>query len=310
VISPVAVLGGALMVDGCFGEPPARLHPVVWMGRVATWVERATFRGGRVRQLSTGLVVAFALPGCFAAGAGWLLALSQRWPIAEIVTGVWLLKSTFALRALGRAAREVGEALRRADLAAARHGLRSLCSRDPATLTAPALVAATIESVAENASDSFVAPLFYFAVFGIPGAMFYRAVNTLDAMIGYRGRYEYYGKAAARLDDLLNFIPARATALAILIAGKLGGRDARRGARTMLRDRAKTASPNAGWPMAAMAGLLGVELAKDGHYRLGEPLEALDPGQIQAAWRIAAGAGLIASAAVGLVLLLGSRHGA
>src|SRR4029077_4357780 len=167
---------------------------------------------------------------------------------------------------LGAAAHRVSRALARGDLAAARQGLASLCSRDPAALDGPALAAATIESLAENASDSVVAPLFYFALFGIPGAVFYRAVNTLDAMIGYHGRYEYLGKAAARFDDLLNLIPARLTAWLLLGAGSLTAADATRGWSICRRDGGNTESPNAGRPMAAMAGLLGVELVKAGHY--------------------------------------------
>src|SRR4029077_2094874 len=159
---------------------------------------------------------------------------------------------------LGAAAHQVSRALARGDLAAARRGLASLCSRDPGALDGPARAAATIESLAENASDSVVAPLFYFALFGIPGAVFYRAVNTLDAMIGYHGRYEYLGKAAARFDDLLNLIPARLTAGLLLAAAAVARANVWDGLRVLRRDHGAPASPNAGWPMAAMAGLLGV----------------------------------------------------
>jgi adenosylcobinamide-phosphate synthase len=150
--------------------------------------------------------------------------------------------------------------------------------------------------VAENASDSFVAPVFFYALFGLPGAVFYRAVNTLDAMIGYRGRYEWLGKASARLDDALNWIPARITAALLLAGGAVMGLDARRGARILARDGALTESPNAGRPMAAMAGLLGVELTKAGHYRLGDPLEPLAPAQIDRAWRAVCAAAVLAVA--------------
>jgi adenosylcobinamide-phosphate synthase len=139
-------------------------------------------------------------------------------------------------------------------------------------------VAATIESVAENASDSFVAPLFWFALLGLPGAVFYRAVNTLDAMIGYRGKYEWLGKTAARLDDALNFVPARITAGLLLAAAWLQRRDVRRAMRILARDGSRTETPNAGRPMAAMAGVLGVELTKPGHYRLGDPREPVAAG--------------------------------
>src|SRR5262249_14746630 len=158
-------------------------------------------------------------------------------------------------------------------------------SRDPSALDAPLVVAATVESVAENASDSFVAPLFYYALFGLPGAMAYRAINTADAMIGYHGRYERLGKAAARLDDLANFIPARLTPLLLLIAGAAARLRVREGWRIFRRDGGVTESPNAGRPMAMMAGLLGVQLEKVGHYRLGDAHAVLDVSHIDRAWR-------------------------
>jgi adenosylcobinamide-phosphate synthase len=137
-------------------------------------------------------------------------------------------------------------------------------------LSWPLLVSAAVESVAENSSDSFVAPLFYFLLFGIPGAIAYRVVNTLDAMLGYHGEYEYLGKFASRLDDVLNFIPARLTALLLVLAAFLSGGDGRASWRVALREHAKTESPNAGWPMAAVAGALKVRLEKSRHYQLGE----------------------------------------
>jgi len=137
--------------------------------------------------------------------------------------------------------------------------------------------------VAENTCDSFVAPFFYFLLLGVPGAIAYRVVNTLDAMVGYHGEYEYLGKFASRLDDVLNFIPARLTALLLVLATFLSGRGAPASWRVMLHDHAKTESPNAGWAMAAMAGGLGVQLEKVGHYRLGEANAPLIPETIDAA---------------------------
>jgi len=142
------------------------------------------------------------------------------------------------------------------------------------------------ESVAENASDSIVAPLLCFLVLGLPATACYRAINTLDAMIGYRGRFEHLGKVTARLDDLANLIPARVSALLLLAGGALTGADARSGWRVLRRDAGRTPSPNAGWPMAAMAGLLGVALEKAGHYRLGDARAPLRPEKIDSAWRI------------------------
>ncbi|MFZ5480806.1 MAG: adenosylcobinamide-phosphate synthase CbiB [Myxococcota bacterium] len=280
-------LGLALLLDRFVGEWPNRLHPVVWMGSAIRWcTDRAPARG----QLAYGIAIALGIPGAFAAAA-WVLV---QVPYASVVLGACLLKSCFAVRALGEAGRDMQQALARGDLERARHGLRSLCSRDPSALGPRELAAGTVESLAENASDSVVAPLFWFAVAGVPGAVFYRATNTLDSMIGYHGKYEWLGKASARLDDVLNFVPARITALLLLLGGAVTGGDLHAGWRVMRRDAGKTESPNAGWPMAAMAGLLGVELEKAGCYRLGEG-GAPDALAIGRAWGVVVGGLLVAA---------------
>jgi adenosylcobinamide-phosphate synthase len=295
-----AALLGAVALDLACGEPPAAVHPVVWMGRLGKRLERWAPGRGRIPQLVAGglIVVGVALP--FALLSALVMSLAGRTWVAEALVGALLLKPTFAWRALGAAGLRMSEALTAGDLPGARFHLRSLCSRDPTDLDAAAMTAATIESLAENASDSFIAPLFFYLLFGVPGAMLYRAVNTLDAMIGYRGRYEYLGKAAARLDDVLNFVPARITAGLLLAAGALANANVRRGWRILRRDGARTASPNAGRPMAAMAGLLGVALAKAGHYRLGDADRRLTPTTIRKAWRLTS----IAAALTTLLALL------
>ena len=299
---PAAAIACAVCIDLALGEPPNALHPVVWMGTaIAAFVRRSPSRG-RIAQLAAGAALVVVVPVTFAAASAAPAILLRGQPVLRFVVTVLILKSTFALRALGAAALVVRDALRAGDVPAARTGLSSLCSRDPRALDEPTLVAATIESVAENASDSFVAPLFYFALFGLPGAVAYRAVNTLDAMVGYRGRFEYLGKASARLDDLLNLIPSRLTAALLLAAGWACGRDVRRGWRTLRRDGGRTESPNAGRPMATMAGLLGIELAKDGHYRLGDASAPARAGDIDAAWRIVRVAALLAAALAVLAL--------
>ncbi len=302
-----AVLGLALALDLAVGEYPPASHPVVWMGRCISFLEARAPRAACVRQLAWGAFVALAVPGLFAAGALLLLAATRRLGWAGVPFEALALKSTFALRELGRAGARVRDALRRGAVGEAREGLRALCSRDPSQLDPPRLAAATIESLAENASDSAVAPIFWYLLLGLPGAFAYRAANTLDARIGYHGHYEWLGKVAARLDDLWNLIPARITALLLLLAGLFCGADVRRGARVLRRDGRKTESPNAGRPMAAMAGLLGVELEKVGHYRLGDRVEPLGAERIRAAWRIVSIAAVLA---VGLSLVaLGVVHG-
>ena len=289
----------AFAIDAAFGEPPDLLHPVVWMGSAIARGRDWALGGGRAAQFLRGALVALAVPALSALAAYGVSAAAARTLVPIAVTAL-ALKPLFAVRALRDAAFLVRDALEADDLYGARAALASLCSRDASALDAEALAAATIESVAENASDSVIAPLLYFACLGLPGAAFYRAANTLDAMMGYRGELEWAGKAGARLDDALNFVPARVTALLLLGAGGLAGADPRRGLAVLLRDGGRTASPNAGRPMAAMAGLLGVRLFKHGHYELGDATRPVLPADITRAWRIAwlASVGAVALAAL------------
>jgi adenosylcobinamide-phosphate synthase len=165
----------------------------------------------------------------------------------------------------------VADPLTAGDLPAARQQLsRHLVSRDTSRLDESQIAAATIESLAENTSDSVVAPIFWYAVAGLPGALVYRFLNTADAMLGYRDpEREWLGKAAARLDDIANLIPARLTALCMIVSAPWLGSRIEDGYRIWRRDAGATASPNAGHPMSAAAGVLGVELEKVDHYRLG-----------------------------------------
>jgi adenosylcobinamide-phosphate synthase len=291
--SPTA-LAAALAIDLVLGELPSRVHPVVWMGASIRALERRLPGSGARRQLLAGAALALLIPLGWVAVTLGASRLLRAWPLAGWLLHVLVLTAMFAQRALGDAARGVRDALLARDLAAAREALRSLCSRDPSELDAEELIGASIESVAENASDSVVAPLLYYACFGLLGAVAYRAVNTLDAMVGYHGRYEFLGKASARLDDVLNFVPARLTAALLLLGGAVLGRNVGRGVAIWRRDAATTESPNAGRPMATMAGLLRVRLTKAGHYQLGDADEALTPDHIRVAWRIvqlAGGAG-------------------
>ena len=217
-----------------------------------------------------------------------------------------MLRISFTVRGLVSAASRTRRALEGGHLDEARESLQSLVSRDATHLSAPLVAASAIESVAENTTDSFIAPWLAFAVLGVPGAVAFRAINTLDSMLGIRGRYEYFGKVAARLDDVVNVIPARLSALLLLVSGGRGRHSLARGWRTMLRDRHLTASPNAGWTMGAMAGLLGVRLEKPGHYCLGSDLrepDAEDIGTSMVVARQTAAIGVVAT-----LVVLAARH--
>jgi adenosylcobinamide-phosphate synthase len=292
----IAILAAALLLDMLYGEYPAWLHPVVWIGNAVSLLLKAAPSNGWWRQFIFGLVLALGMPILAAAAAMAMIRLASGSAFGiGFVVSVLLLKATFALRELGLAAERVRAPVAIGDLPRARDALRSLCSRDPSQLDEEALLGATIQSLAENVSDSFVAPLFYYALFGIPGAIAYRAINTLDAMIGYRGPYEALGKAAARLDDLANIIPARLTAALLLLAGLVTRCDVVGGWRIFWRDRAKTPSPNGGRPMAMMAGLLGVRLEKKGAYSLGDQTKPLVPDTATQAWRLVVLTGYLAA---------------
>jgi adenosylcobinamide-phosphate synthase len=289
----VTILLGALAMDVVLGEPPAWLHPVVWMGRMQTALRQHAPKNP-LRALVWGAFMAMIGP-CVSGGLAWLI-LAHTHGLARLILAVFLLKSAFAVRALATAGWSVSRPLAAGNLGAARAALRGLVSRDTMHLTAPLVAAAAVESVAENASDSIVAPLIFYAIGGVPGALAYRAINTLDAMIGYRGELEWLGKAAARLDDIANLLPARVTALLLALAAPLGRGSVARAIAIWARDQRLTESPNAGHPMAAMAGGLGVELEKTGHYRLGAGLRAPAAADVDRAVRVMLGAAAMAVA--------------
>lgn len=309
-MTEATILLAAMALDLLLGELPASVHPVVWVGRLIATLERIQPRG-RMAQLVYGALIVCAGVVAVVAPA-WLLLnwlKASAW-LVYVLLGTVLLKSTFSIRGLLVAAETVRVALVRSDLPGARLALRSLVSRDTSQLDEPLLAAAAVESVAENSSDSFVAPLFYFTLFGVPGALFYRVVNTYDSMIGYHGRYEYLGKFAARLDDVLNLIPARLTGLLLVAACPLARAPAGEAWRTMLRDHSATESPNAGWPMAAMAGALRVRLEKVGHYRLGVEYSAPSAASIGRANAVAYVALRIAAVLAIVLLVLRDAYGA
>ena len=194
------VLAG--LIDVTFGEPPSAVHPVVWMGRLVGALERRRPHGRPRAEFAYGVLIVLVTAGAAAAAGLLLTAVLAALPWwAALPIGAWVLKTTFALRGLVAAGRDVQRALMR-DTTAARARLKALVSRAP-DLDPPLIVSAAVESLAENLTDSVVSPLLYFALLGLPGALAYRAVNTMDAMIGYRDEREYVGKAAARADDAL-----------------------------------------------------------------------------------------------------------
>jgi len=249
---PAAAAFG-LLLDRALGEPPARLHPVGWFGRAMTLAERADYRDSRAA-------------GALHAGLGVLLGAGAGAALRSAALSTWFAA---AGRCLGESALTVGRALDRGDLEAARAALPALVGRDPTGLGEGEIARAVVESVAENTVDALVAPAFWAAVCGAPGALGYRAVNTLDAMVGHRSaRYLAYGWASARLDDAANYLPARLTAA--LVAGVRP--DCTAAIWRAVRSQAPAhPSPNAGVAEAAFAVALGVRLG--GRNRYGDRVE-------------------------------------
>ncbi len=256
-----AMMALALAMDAAIGWPPRLFravgHPVTWLGALISALEARWNRGDGARRRAMGalcvgaVLLAAALPA-------FALQLALPAGLTGILIGALLAWPWIAARSLHDHVAAVARPLAAGDLAAARRAVAMIVGRDPEALEEAGVARAAIESLAENASDGVVAPLFWGLIAGLPGLVTYKAINTLDSMIGHRNpRYEDFGKAAARLDDLVNLIPARLTGLAF---AAVSGR-ARRALRTMWRDARHHRSPNAGWPEAAMAGALGIRLS-------------------------------------------------
>lgn len=288
----------ALLFDLFLGDPPNRFHPTAWMGNLIVFLLRWRPRGNRFAELVYGVFIlligitlsalaGLAITSLISRIANYQLLITNHQLPITILTALFL-KLTLSLRGLDRAARDVQSALETNNLPEARRLLSwHLVSRDTSQLDEPKVAAAAIESVAENASDGIIAPLFFFALGGLPAAFAYRFVNTADSMLGYHDEErEWLGKIPARLDDLLNFIPARLAGLFIVLSAPFCGASLAQAWKIMRRDWSRTASPNAGVPMSAMAGVLGVELEKVGHYALGKGLRLPAPADLARARRV------------------------
>jgi adenosylcobinamide-phosphate synthase len=265
-LSPAAArpLGLALgfLADAVLGDP-RRGHPVAGFGRAAAGLEARLYADDIRRGAAfTGIAVAGpVLAGALAQRAG-----RDRPMLATLITATatWAVLGGTSLANEGKA---MSSRLEAGDLAGARHRLRHLCAREADGLGAPELARATVESLAENTSDAVVAPLVWGALAGVPGLLGYRAVNTLDAMVGYpSSRYLRFGWAAARLDDLVNLVPARLAATLTVFAAPVVGGDRAIAWRVLRRDGGRHPSPNAGHPEAAAAGALGVRLGGANQY--------------------------------------------
>lgn len=269
MISP-ASFALAYALDWLIGDPAWLPHPVRWMGRMIKGGERLLLIVARTPsgEFVAGLVLTVIMVSTFGIGSRilllWLRGLN---PTLALVVSVYLAASTLATRSLLDEARAVRRFLLNDDLLSARQQVARIVGRDTDDLDETEVTRAAIETLAESASDGIVAPMFYLAIGGVPAALAYKTINTLDSIIGHRDKhYEFFGKGAARLDDVASFIPARVTALLFVCAAWTLHLDWRGAWRIMKRDGAKHKSPNAGQPEAGLAGALGVRVGGTNFY--------------------------------------------
>ncbi|MBT2289848.1 cobalamin biosynthesis protein CobD [Paenibacillus albidus] len=286
------ILLAAYVIDRLVGDPRQLPHPVVGMGKAITAVERGIRR--RWTQPRSLRRAGVLLPLIVAGGAWgvtalllWSLSLMSPWLVW--IAEAWLISTTIAAKGLRDAGMAVYSELRKGDIPAARKALGMIVGRDTAALDSPEMVRGTVETVAENIVDAIISPLLYALLGGAPLAMAYRAVNTLDSMVGYKNdKYRDLGWASARLDDVANYIPARITALLLTLCAWLLRLDYRNCLLTVRRDARLHPSPNSGYPESAVAGALGIRLGGYNVYHgvasfreyMGEPLRTMEPEDI------------------------------
>jgi len=260
--SSATLLVSAFLLDLAVGDPRWLPHPVILMGKFISRGERFLWSGAAGRDFFAGMALSLVLL-TIVVGATWMVLYSVALlpPMIGFLLTAGLASTTLATRGLLDAVRQIETPLRSDNLVKARENLAHIVGRETATLNEDKILRASLESLAENTNDGIVAPLFYLFLGGVPMAIVYKAVNTLDSMIGYRSeRYLYFGKFAARLDDVVNFIPARLTAFIMVIATFLVRLNGSLALRILRRDHANHLSPNAGYPEATLAGALGIRL--------------------------------------------------
>ena len=314
LIQTAAIVTG-FIIDFFVGDPHALPHPVVWIGRLIAFMDKKLRRGDSdQKDLSRGVLTVFIviivstlIPALI------LFAACKLHPAVYYAIQSLMCWQMLAARQLVRESDRVRVRLSRGNVAGARRAVSYIVGRDTDVLDADGICRAAVETVAENTSDGVIAPLFFMLLFGAVGGWFYKAVNTMDSMLGYRNeKYLYFGRAAAKADDIVNFIPARLSALCMIAACPLCRLDTKNAYRIFRRDRYKHQSPNSAQTESVCAGALGVRLAGDAVYggvlhkkeTIGDPLRDIEPDDIKRADRLMYTASAIALA-LGILIRFG-----
>jgi adenosylcobinamide-phosphate synthase len=278
----------AFLIDVVLGEIPDQIHPTVAIGNVIKFLKPKCKNSNPKIEKANGvlmliiIVLLFSLPVFLGL---WALRFYLG-SIPYIIVGAILFKSTFALKCMRRYTVPIAKSLKEGSLDGARKFLPYIVRRDPNSLSERQIISAAVESIAESTTDGITGPFFFFAFLGVPGAFIYRVINTHDSMVAYKTpELINIGWFSAKMDTAANYIPARLTALLMVVAAGLVGENAKESLRILRRDKNKLASPNAGWTIGAMAGALDTQLAKPGYYALGDEHD-INPEDIFKALRI------------------------
>jgi len=290
LLDSVLIFVLAFAIDVVFGEIPDHAHPTVWMGSIVGYVKPKMKNPNPALEklygvfLCVGLIALFAIPAFLVL---WAIRQIPVWGwLIYIIVAAFMLKTTFALKCMRHYTYPIEKALKENNKEQASKWLRFIVRRDPNKLDERHMISAAVESIAESTTDGVTSPFFYFALFGIPGAFAFRVINTLDSMVGYKDPVHVnIGWFSAKMDTITNYVPSRLTAVFMVAAAGLLGKNWRNSWRILIRDKNKTASPNAGWTISAMAGALNTQLEKEGYYALGDG-EIIHPEDITNAWRI------------------------
>lgn len=277
IIESILIVVFALGIDFFVGDPKNRYHPTAWIGMLVSKLTPLAKHESDILEKMGGIVIVIvsaivvtSLILLLDLGVS-LITIDYVLLVVSVVLGAILLKTTIAIKGMEQHALRVVESLESDDLSSARDGLSMIVKRNTKNLDKNHVYSGVIESISENTVDGITGPLFYFALFGLPGAFVYRTVNTIDSMIGYKTNiFKNIGWFGANCDKILNYLPARITGLVMIVSAMILGNDWKKSYQVMMRDGNKTESPNAGYPMAAIAGALGTKFEKIDHYSLGD----------------------------------------
>jgi len=277
ILEGIVIVGFALLLDFLIGDPKTKYHPTAWIGKLIAVLVPFTRNNSPKKELFGGILIVFAVVAIVSTllvaldfGIS-LLTIDIVSLVVSIAVGSILLKTTIAIRGMQKHALAVVDALEKDDLDSARNHLSMIVKRNTKHLDKNHISSAVLESVSENTVDGITGPLFYYAIFGLPGAFVYRAINTIDSMVGYKtSLFRNIGWFGANCDTILNYIPSRLTGLVMILSALILGYNWKESFYIMRRDGKKLESPNAGFPIAALAGALGTKLEKINYYAVGD----------------------------------------